>query len=493
MGLAVHVQKPVIIVHYHLGSGGVTRVIENQAKALSREGIPYLILSGETYMGDETLEVSVIPGLGYRDEAENITKDGKDLFDQCLMAIVSKFPDDDVTWLIHNPTLGKNILWPILLTHISTLEQGILLQCHDFAEDGRALNYQRVSHTNFHYPIASHIHYAFINSRDQGILEEAGLTEENSHLLPNAISPPNVIGDYHIKPGNLLLYPVRGIRRKNIGEVALWSLLAPSNTQFAITLKPENEQWLPYYEMWKEFSEELSLPIQFGVVGNTNAPGQSGKSFEDWLQGSTHCITTSIAEGFGLTYLEPLSLNIPLIGRDLPEITKDFKEKGCELGQLYTSILIPASLVNSDLLKEDLINGLETSYLSYQAEYDHNHLARAWFNLDSGGYLDFGNLPEHHQVSVLQALQKDPSIEIFVQLEKGSLLPAKSWFADALAANVKDHQNALQDYSLVSYGQKLLHLLNKTRKSEVSDVTWLSTQEILKTYLAPERFHFLKV
>ena len=44
-------------------------------------------------------------------------------------------------WIINNPTLGKNSGFPKLIEKASTAGIKLLLQCHDFAEDGRPANY----------------------------------------------------------------------------------------------------------------------------------------------------------------------------------------------------------------------------------------------------------------------------------------------------------------------------------------------------------------
>ncbi len=60
-------------------------------------------------------------------------------------------------------------------------------------------------------------HYAVINSRDYRILRQAGLQSEGIHLISNNINPLPYDGPSHSKPP-LILYPIRAIRRKNIGE-----------------------------------------------------------------------------------------------------------------------------------------------------------------------------------------------------------------------------------------------------------------------------------
>ena len=57
----------VAIVHYHLGPGGVTRVIEAASQALATAGIRHVILTGDSDVAppEKSLPVRQIEGLGY--------------------------------------------------------------------------------------------------------------------------------------------------------------------------------------------------------------------------------------------------------------------------------------------------------------------------------------------------------------------------------------------------------------------------------------------
>ena len=57
-------------------------------------------------------------------------------------------------------------------------------------------------------------------------------------------------------------------------------------------------------------------------------------------------VSTSVAEGFGLGFLEPWVFE-SLCGRNLPEITGDFSQHGVRLDNLYDRLEL-----NLDLLKD---------------------------------------------------------------------------------------------------------------------------------------------
>ena len=144
--------------------------------------------------------------------------------------------------------MGKNVSAPLAVRRLASLGYRTLLQIHDFAEDFRPDNYRRLTNALSHgstnqlpailYPQAEHVFYATLNRRDYRVLIQAGVDQSRLHLLPNPVSTPPVVADSRrarqlanetlgIPAGErLATYPVRGIRRKNVGEMLLWSALA---------------------------------------------------------------------------------------------------------------------------------------------------------------------------------------------------------------------------------------------------------------------------
>ena len=76
-------------------------------------------------------------------------------------------------WHVHNHSLGKNLALPGALQALGDAGQRLLLQLHDFAEDGRPLNYR---------------HYAVLNGRDLKLLGAAGIPPARLHALANPVS-----------------------------------------------------------------------------------------------------------------------------------------------------------------------------------------------------------------------------------------------------------------------------------------------------------------
>lgn len=433
----------IALLHYHQRPSGVNQVIQSQKVALEA-------------LGHETS----IPNIPELDYCETSTITAGSLFEKLERACSPKID----LWIIHNPTLGKNALFPDLIHLMVKKGIRLVLQCHDFAEDGRPSNYKRLTDTDHLYPIAPHVHYAVINRRDADILKNAGLQTSNVHYLPNSVVRAAVALKESQPP--LVFYPVRGIRRKNLGEFCLWAKHAPQGTRFAVAREPENPEWLSGYREWQEFAEKEGLPIEFDVVTEES-------TFEHWLSKTSHLATTSIAEGFGLTFIEPHFLGRPLIGRDLPEITSDFKKEGLAPGLLYDQIPIPLDWLNIELLEKDFRKQLMNNFTVYGAQ---TNSEKAWRLFTQNGTVDFGNLPESHQRSIIRDCH---------------LPELKAWLSEAL----KVENNTQQDttpWSLDTYQKRLGKLLNSATQFSPTAHSFLPKENVLKEFLDPVRFHFLR-
>ncbi|MEM7698816.1 MAG: hypothetical protein AAF236_10465 [Verrucomicrobiota bacterium] len=332
--------KQVVIVHYHLRLGGVTRVIETAAKILESDGWKVLVISGEEPEPQCSLKhVKVIEALGYRKTGNSTIAES--LTDVLLDTAETFFGAGEILWHFHNTTLGKNVLMPSVICELAKRGKHLLLQIHDFSEEGRANNYttQR-SYFDYEqtfqeslYPIAKHIHYAVINERDFEFLKAAGMSTSNLHYLPNAVIPlpstakpdPRPFAEERL----FVLYPTRGIRRKNIGELLLLAMLWQDEAEFATSLSPVNPEWQPIYEGWVALAEELGVKINFGICDGGR------HRFEDALAWADLMISTSVGEGFGLAFLEPWTVGKGIVGRRLPDVTKGFRRRGMPLNQLY--------------------------------------------------------------------------------------------------------------------------------------------------------------
>jgi len=434
----------ILIVHYHLRAGGVTQVIKSQAKVLREMGHRVMIASSGPVAGWHE-ECLVVPELDYQTTGRIPT-------DQLLDVAAD-------LWIIHNPTLGLNFAYPAMIE--AAVESGtrILMQIHDFVEDGRPANYQLLAGIDRLYPSAPHVHYATINRRDLETLKAVGLPESRCHFLPNAVNPPSL--NPSSPTGTLVFYPVRGIRRKNLGEICLLAAHAPPGTRFAIALRSGAEDPAYLHDDWVEFARAQDLPVSFDVVG------KEPDSFISWLEQSTHLVTTSISEGFGLTFLDPAFLKKPLIGRDLPEITRDF----VPFGTLYQSI--PVSLEDLPDLKDHFHLQVRTTMAAYGRPVDDAELETAWLRYSGNDEVDFGNLPESFQRKIISEV---------------SLPALTAWLAHALKQPAA--QVDISPWTLETYAKTLGETIAAIQEPDA--VTWIPRERILDQFLKPEKFHFLR-
>ncbi len=382
----------VVLMHYHLRRGGVTSVVLHQAKMLADAGDEVLIISGEK-SADDRLTFPHIPvkELQYdrhRTDTMGARKDMAQLMAGNIMKAMKKHwgePADIVH--VHNPLIQKNVA---LIPALKILQQeGIrfFLQNHDLAEDFRPDVY--VSDED--YP--ENCHYGVINRRSFSFMHRSGLNTGGLHLLPNEVVPVKAV------PGldrTRFLYPVRAIRRKNIGEALLLSLFIPPGTTVAITLPPTTNKDEGIYQNWVNLAKFLKLPVEFEVGVKTSLPELMGSSIA--------VLTTSVKEGFGFSYLEPWTAGRAVIGRRIDYVCRDFEDAGVQFDSLYSSIKIPMVYLSVPALKQKMGTALETTYRSFGLEpplYIKNMMLDDIFTHD---YFDFGRLDEELQTSLLRTL-----------------------------------------------------------------------------------------
>jgi hypothetical protein len=461
----------IAVVHYHARPGGVTRVVERAVESLG-DNAHCLFFTGEAARAETPLQkkIRVVRGLGYSTDQ---TVRGLDLLRHARGAF-GCLPD---LRHIHNHSLGKN---PALTQEVITLAmsgQKILLQIHDFAEDGRPDNYNNLGKLQKRlYPVASHIHYAALNQRDLQFLKDAGIPEDRIHLLPNTVSPlPK--SDSAEKEKNadepLYVYPCRAIRRKNIGELLLWSACMPE-ARFAVTLAPKNPDVKPIYDAWVSFASELNLHVEFDAGATL--------PFHEMIARADALITTSIAEGFGLAFLEPWLANKPLVGRNLPEITEDFEKNGIDLSMLYNRLGVPLSCNEWDIgasFLSRLEEKMKAACRAYGREWSDDLFEQARTALILNGTVDFGILDENMQRKIIRAVKENPSIF------NGSL--------ETPSSQVSANRRVVQDvYNPSTYGSHLLFIYNKLLSTAPGTVQYADGQVLLNHFLSPSRFNLLR-
>jgi FMN phosphatase YigB (HAD superfamily) len=477
----------VAIVHYHLRPGGVTRVITNASRALTASGIDHVILIGEA--PDESaagLPVRVVAGLGYGASA------GENPLSEMLRAAaceaLGSAPD---VWHFHNHSLGKNPRMAGLVARLAEDNERLVLQIHDLAEDGRPENYQTIAACGVLYPVSARIHYAFLNARDAGTFREAGLPAGNAGILVNPVAAGRRPLDAGARPP-ILFAPVRGIRRKNLGELVFLSAIAPQGARLAVSRAPVDPAARRVHDNWRKFAQHQRLPIAFDVVGRFAPAAGAAAGFDSWVEHATHFVSTSVAEGCGLTFLEAIAHGKPLLGRNLTHIAAEHARHGITAGNLYDGILVPAEWIDLVILREQLSTTLERNYRAFGRPLANETIEATFDALVHDGWLDFGNLPEELQQGVIERLE-DPACRKIPKVRiRGGLEAADQWLAAATADRTPAAEpEKLAPYSPAAYGGAIHALYSDLTKRPASAVSFLTPAAILTEFLAPESFHFL--
>jgi FMN phosphatase YigB (HAD superfamily) len=477
----------VAIVHYHLDPGGVTSVIRATSELLTNAGARHVILTGEP--ANNYPHLRHIPGLGY------LSHPGGHTAEELTASLVASATDalggaPDV-WHFHNHSLGKNVFYPEIVARLAATGAGMLLQIHDLAEQGRPGNFPLIAGHPWLYPFSPRVRYAFLNPRDLAVFTAAGLPPENAALLPNPIFPGAIQATSN-ESAPLLFAPVRGIRRKNIGELVLLATLAPRGTRVAISRAPLDPEALAIHDTWRKFTERHRLPIGFDVVDRfTPAPG-ADPGFESWIAHASHFVTTSVSEGFGLPFLESVARGKPLLGRDLPHLTADHARHGITWKNLYQRILIPVEWVDLTILESHLTTTLERNHRLYGRHLDPRTIELTTSSLYRNGWLDFGNLPEPLQQGAIERLAESihratPLVEI-----GGMTFPLETWLAEILTDRMPAATpNRLAPWSPEIYQKSLTAAYQVIATSPAAPLREVPAEKILDAHLVPAAFHFL--
>ena len=359
----------IVILHCHLERGGVTQVIENHVRSLrDREDVSQIVLvsgnraSGLSKSTRQAVKQLTVDDFDYDDrrwEASNLVSRATALASQITSELDSldvRSSESILHW--HNHSLGKNTAGPEVIRSLGMQGWRLLLQIHDFAEDNRPENYLRLLTASgastpdeldrYLYPVADQIRYCTLTHADAAVLREVGIPADSISCLPNSVVAPDGIDlrpeearrklrETFDLPGDArwCLYPVRGIRRKNVGELLLLSQLASSDQYFGLTLAPTTPIESRSYQRWRQLADQLTPRVVFGAGERPEV------SFGCNLLASDCVVSTSVAEGFGMAFLEPWLVNREVIARRLPTVAEDFEASGMLLSKFYKTAQIP--------------------------------------------------------------------------------------------------------------------------------------------------------
>jgi glycosyltransferase involved in cell wall biosynthesis len=462
----------IAFIHYHLKTGGVTTVLKQQVEAL-HDTCDLLVLTGENPESPFVCDTIHIPGMGYDRKDQNRSAP-QDIASAITRAIHLKWKDGCDLVHVHNPTLAKNRDFLKILNALQKKNIKLFLQIHDFAEDGRPLVY--FSEDEY----IENCHYGVINSRDYNILLESGLKEKGLHKIFNTINPLP-LNTTNAPPKKMVLYPIRALRRKNIGEAILISLFFKNHETLAITLPPNSPADMEHYEQWKGFVKEKNLNVIF----------EAGLSheFSKLVHSAKFLITTSITEGFGFSFLEPWTAKKILWGRKLPKICHDFEKNGIRLDHLYTQLAVPLEWLGKEKLFRAWQAGIRKACFLFDIKIDKRKILTAFEKITENQRVDFGLLNEAFQKMVISHVVSDTSHRDRLRSLNPFLMdPGKVADKETL---IQNNLNAvLLHYNKTNYRKNLVDIYSRVIKDRVCHK--IDKKRLVLNFLTPEDFSLLK-
>jgi hypothetical protein len=216
--------------------------------------------------------------------------------------------------------------------------------------------------------------------------------------------------------------PIRLIRRKNVVEALLLAATTDNPPQLLVTLDANSEPERPYAEAVKDLFRRHN---HAAVVGFGHELVGSVFGFDDLLLASDVVVTTSLLEGFGFSFLEGANRGIPLVGRNLNELTSDFAEAGFPGDSLYEQFLVPvdretrAEMISKGCQfarKQGQLLGVNNSTIDRFADE-----VRAIFSDDA---VDFGFLELKQQLGQIDCLRENAFVQELRSLNPAAAEPA---------------------------------------------------------------------
>jgi len=466
----------IAFLHYHLKTGGVTTVIRQQLEAL-KSSCELLLITGEPARQSFPATILSIPGIAYDNPAKT-QPDSLQTAKAIKKAIYSHWPTGCDLLHVHNPTMAKNKNLLEILKYLQHFGIKLFLQIHDFAEDGRPALYYKDN-----YP--ANCHYGVINSRDYQILLKSGLSSKGLHLLQNAVTPIRQVPilDDHLEEtkAEFILYPIRALRRKNIGEAILLSLFFPKKTSLIITLPPNSPLDIKSYQSWQAFVADKKLNVKFGSELKNNFPKM--------VQSASSLITTSISEGFGFSFLEPWTASKIVWGRILADICNDFQKNGMRLDHFYNSLDIPLQALNAEMFFEKMRDCILVNSAKFNFNTANNRIQAAFEKITHNNRVDFGLLNESMQQQVINwILASDKNFSKMLELNPYLYSPGQVIDPEAL---IKHNAQVVQtSYNQTVYQKNLLSVYNMVIQNDICQK--IEKEILLKYFFNLEQFSLLK-
>ena len=425
---------------------------------------------------------------------------------------------------VHNTNLGKS---PIVTAALYQLAEWainkpivMIIQIHDFAENGRYELLKNMQNcigkfdkefaAKIMYPNQKSVVYATINPGDMQNLLSVGIDEDRIFLLPNSVDTKSFeqksldemnqkeLKDLGLKKANfsgeikkrikkfasfrkfnfnqnrsIILAPLKSMRRKNIMESILFTLLLneehKETHQLIVSLDAASGEDKKYSNKVKKFVKKHNLPVVIGIGKRIIAPvaeriiDQGYVKFfnmDDLFELSEAIITTSLVEGFGFVYHEGWLTNKFVFGRKIPYVTNAYEENKMNFNHMYTKLNLKPEWINLDRVKKKYFKKIN----SLRRKQEYKTLTKEEFEIEfkqkklKGGFVDFGDLDIVSQKIFVENFNKykkelikiNPHINFSVNIDNRIIK--------------KNKENSKKNYSLQAKAKRLQEIFKESKK-----------------------------
>ena len=415
------------------------------------------------------MPVEVVPELAYRDgplSAEAM---------ESALRRLRELGGYDGLLHFHNPTLGKNPSWMPMVNQLAADGQAMLLQIHDFGEDHRWLPGRQPAEHATYYPCGGRIHWLVLHPDDRSVLLAAGLGPDDISVLPNPVSEPVYGSLPRARDGKTrVLYPARGIRRKNLGEFLLLAALAPPTWEFRASLPPIGKAQARHFHRWRRWASCLGINVLLGMGPGDHRPDL--------------VLSTSVREGFGYALAEPWLASVPATGRYPGRwLSGDDATPLPHVPGLYHSLKIPTAWIQKSVWMRAVLDS--------PLEPDAKELLMQRFN---GAAIDFAELPESGQRHVLRRVVADresAATAIAIQGIDGRSFTPASWLAEAVGIQSEFASRMagkiLSAFSPQQSGETLRGIAERVRTARGGLRGHADAAMVAKAFAGAEHFRFL--
>jgi hypothetical protein len=214
------------------------------------------------------------------------------------------------------------------------------------------------------------------------------------------------------------------------------------------------------------------------------------------MSAADRVLTTSVAEGFGLVFLEPWLSGQALMGRDLPEITCDFATAGLRFEHLSSRLAIPVDWIGAGAFRQHVERWYAETLVRYGVPAPSADERRGALDaLMEGGHVDFATLTSVHQAAIIQQVASDAR-------RRHRLRSLNAWVDAALdggpaeAATVRHNADVVRrEYSLDACGHRLTEIYRAALASPRSEPIQplADAARILGEFLRLSRFQPIRV